>query len=254
MYLTDFFKNCASALKNSFLGPESKNPPVDEEEVTLTDQQALELFAEIRAMDFSHKSERGDGAACDLRAYEIGAMLREQGIKIRGIGWISSPPAPNSTIPNYLIRPPVDINYARRAESYNEHGLVRVKDNQPFNVHAAALVPTVEGRCLAFDTYFYETPPEQEQWIDDFKPYEEGVDLEFQIADPDYVHFYEIGSFLPQEGSWSRIFQRSRNRARVQSELRHLDSNPVDTPLKAKWLEERHNPAPSHEADPRSDL
>lgn len=256
MNLTDFFKNCAEALKKVVL----KEPSSDSNQhVSLkrkaTDAEAIELFAEIRSMEFSHKSERGDGAACDLRAHAIYEIFEERGFEVTGKGWISSPPAPNSTNPNFLIKPPVEVLYRARTEDYGENGRNRIKDNKPFNIHAALIVPTVEGRELAFDTYFYETPPELDQWLEDFKPYEDGVELKFQIANPDYVHFYEIGSRLPEEGTWSLMFHRSRAHSRVQSELRHLDSNPVDTPLKAKWIEQRSNrPGLNEDAGPEPNL
>ena len=85
MKLTDFFIKCASALKTSFLGLESENQ-LSNQEVTLTDNQALEMFAEIRKPALSHKSERGSDSACDLRTHAIYEIFAERGIRTIGKG------------------------------------------------------------------------------------------------------------------------------------------------------------------------
>lgn len=250
MKLTDFFVNCASAIKSAVLGsPERSPPPV----ITLSDDEALQLFAEIRAMEFSHKSERGDGGGCHLRAHAIYEMLAERGVANIEKAWISSP-LTASGHPNYLIKSPVEIRYGERSEDFDERGMRMVKDDQPFNVHVAPVITTREGRRLVFDTYFYENPPELEQWVDDFEPYEDGVELKFQLANPDYVYFNEIGGPLPEEGSLRQVIARSFAHSHVKSELAGIASNPVDTPLKAKWLEERRNPQPRQEGEPGAGL
>ena len=253
MRLTDFFRGCANAIKSAVFGSPDDKKQSSETGFTPTDAQALELFAEIRAMELSHKSERGNGAGCNERAHAIYEILADRGVKNIEKAWISSPLTSNGK-PNFLIKPPIEVLYQRNARNFGEGASNRVIDNQPYNIHVAPVTPTVEGRRLVFDTYFYETPPEQDQWQDDFKPYEDGVVLNFQLTSPEYVYFNEIGSRLPKEGSWTQLWQRSRASSQVQSELRKLDSNPVDTPLKAKWLEERQTPEPRHDSGPESAL
>lgn len=237
MNLTGFFRNCASALKSSIFGSSENNEHSAESGFIPTDEQALELFAEIRAMPLSHKSERGNGSACDLRAHAIYVLLAERGVEGIEKGWISSPLAPNGR-PNFLIKPPVEVHYALRDIDLDEEGRLRqsVKDDEPFNIHVATVVTTREGRRLVFDTYFYEHPPELEQWLEDFKPYEEGVELKHQLTDPDYVGFEQIGMGLPREGSIKQLVERGHSYLRVKFQLNNLDSNPVETPLQAKWL------------------
>lgn len=203
----------------------------------LTDRQALDLFAEFREMPPSHRTERG-ASGCDLRAHWIHEMLQERDIENVEKVWIYSPNAPNGR-PNYLIKPPVDTHYAERDEDYDEAGKyrhARKLDTRPFNIHVAPLITTVQDRSLVFDTYFYSGPPELDQWLEDFKPYEQGVELKHIISSPEYLRFEDIGSRLPREGSWSQLWQRSKTHALCMFELKGLGSNPLDTPLEARWI------------------
>lgn len=248
--LTDFFMNGVNAIKDALLGQAQEDSPSD---IVLTDEQALELFAEIRAMELSHKSEVSDGAGCNLRAHAIYEILAERGVKNIQKGWISSPLTSNGK-PNFLIKSPVEIKYTRHARNFGESAANRVTNDEPFNIHVAPVITTAEGRRLVFDTYFYDAPPELEQWRDDFKPYEEGVELKFELTEPDYLYFNEIGSPLPEKGSVREMVSRGKSHLEVKNELRKLDLNPVDTPLKAKWLEDRRNAEPQRDSGPESGL
>lgn len=202
-----------------------------------SNKQALELFAELRDMPFSHKSEK-DVSGCDLRAHIIYEFLFEHDIENLKKPWIYSPNAPDGH-PNYLIKPPVDMYFLEDDENYDDLKHLkssRLIDNNPFNIHTSVLVPTSDNLELIFDTYFYSHPPEYSQWKNDFKPYEEGVVLGHTVTSPDYLRFAEIGSKLPKEGSWSQLWARSKTHSQVLAELNHLRFNPVDQPLPAKWL------------------
>ncbi len=201
-------------------------------------------------MDISHKSERGI-SGCDSRAHLIYEMMAERGIEGVQKAWIYSPLLSDGH-PDYQITPPVDTHFALYDVDYDENGQLkpsRILDNRPFNVHVAPMITTVEGRHLVFDTYFYQTPPELEQWLDDFEPYED-VNLGGKVTDPNYLHFKDIGSKLPKEGSILQHWEKRKNHAICVFELWHMNSNPVDNPLKAKWVADEFEEDIFYDPDP----
>lgn len=217
-----------------------------------TDEQALDLFAELREMSFAHKSERGN-RACDLRAHKAWEILAERGIDGLAKIWRHSLPEPDGTI-GKNIRAPVEPVFKIGADDYNEAGQPKYPEHEepkPYNIHTALLVPTTSGRQLVFDVYFYDAPPDLEQWLEDFQPFEPGTGLGCKITEPDYVYFAEIEASLPPPGTLRRLWRNTKDSVAVNFELKYMQSNPLDHPLPARWIfESPSEPDVPQDAEP----
>ncbi len=214
-----------------------------------TDEEALDLFAELREMSFAHKSERGQ-RGCDLRAHKAWEILAERGYEGLAKIWIYSPPDADGQI-GKNIRAPVEPDFGLGPDDYNEKGQPKYPERDepnPYNVHAGLRVPTSSGRLLVFDLYFYDAPPDQEQWLEDFKPFEPGTTLNHKITDPDYVYFTDTDQPLPPPGSLRRLWRNTKDSVAVNFDLKFMQSHPLEHPLSARWVFESA-PAPKVEQD-----
>lgn len=214
-----------------------------------TDQEALDLFAELREMSFAHKSERGI-PGCDLRAHKAWEVLAERGCEGLTKVWLYSLPEADGK-PGKNIRAPIEPDFGTGADDYDERGQPKhtgPPEPNPYNIHVALLVPTASGRKLMFDIYFYDAPPDLEQWLDDFEPLEPGTELGHKITEPDYVYFHETDHPLPPPGSLRRLWRNTKDGIAVNFDLKYMQSNPLEHPLSARWVFESA-PAPKVEQD-----
>lgn len=214
-----------------------------------TDQEALELFAELREMSFAHKSERGI-PGCDLRAHKAWEVLAERGYEGLAKVWRYSLPEADGK-PGKNIRAPIEPVFPIGPDDYDETGQPKYTGDpepNPYNIHADLLVTTTSGRKLVFDTYFYDAPPDLEQWLEDFEPFEPGTELGYKITEPDYVYFHETDQPLPPSGTFRRLWRNTMDSISVNFELKLMQSNPIEHPLSARWVFESA-PAPKVEQD-----
>ncbi len=200
----------------------------------VSNKTAFELFKDIREMPVSHKTHQ-TSRACQMRAYEIANILKKNGVPDVQKAWIYSPSEDGSTINN--VMPPVHVALPIGDDDYDANGELSFDPNKrlPYNFHVAPVVTTDEGLNLAFDTYYYETPPTLWQWSKDFKPLNETLGLLFKSTQPEYLSLDDTKQDIPNRGSFSYEWYNLKNVANVKYNLALLYERPAPEPLSGHW-------------------
>lgn len=125
---------------------------------SITSEEAVSIYREIRENDFAHKEGEGQ-ALCEARADKVARVLRDvYGIQNVKKLWVYAVDSEGNR--SDITSPLPAYEYIRRLQT--DGALVK------YNHHVAPLVETSDGRELIFDTRFYNDPPESVQWLADF--------------------------------------------------------------------------------------
>ena len=202
--------------------------------VGISDERALEIFSELRAQAFSHKSSNGQ-TSCEYRSAKVADALQgTYGISDVKKIWIYGENKEGELCVSSL-KWPVRLWGDMENDKQGDEPIL-------YNFHTAPLIVTDSGRSLVFDTHIYENPPEFEQWISDFLPADKDVKIKTLIMDADHM-FLDRDLLHLREKKYPETIQRVVDGLRVSFNLWTAESQPTrqDDLLRSVWLKERVN-------------
>ncbi len=193
--------------------------------VPISDEQALEIFEQLREMPFSHRGEK-HLPLCEARAHRTAQILQEDfGASDVEKIWV-------------YARSESDEKAYIRSPEHHYSDFDRRTNDEPteYNFHVAPLVHTDSGRALVFDTKYYDAPPELSQWLADF-PASEDTAIQHHIITDTQPYRFDRDVQKGGQDAWPAPVQSIIDNLSVSFDLWASPYQKQISPSHAEWVQ-----------------